>query len=277
VAFLVPSLALLHGARIPQLGLGTWPVRDGEAERVVAEALALGYRLVDTAHAYANERGVGKGLRASGVPREELFVTTKLNGDSHGADLARRAFATSLGRLGLDYLDLYLIHWPLPGQDLFVDAWRSLVALLEEGRVRAIGVSNFKPAHIDRLIAETGVIPDVNQIELNPRVARAGPRAYHASHGIVTESWSPLDRAGGLLACPVVTELARRHERRPAQVVLRWHIELGLVTIPKTTSPERLRENLDVFSFALAPDEVEALSALDQGESAAVDSDSTGH
>jgi 2,5-diketo-D-gluconate reductase A len=273
----VPTVSLANGAVMPRLGLGTWPMTDREAEAAVARAIEIGYRLVDTAYAYGNETGVGKGLRAGGVAREELFVTTKLNGEWHGYREAQEAFAASAERLGLDYVDLYLIHWPLPGQDRYVDAWRGLAQLLADGRVRAIGLSNFKPAHIDRLLAETGVVPDVNQIELNPRVTRDVVRAYDAAHGIVTESWSPIGMGGDLLAEPGIVRVAERHGRTPAQVVLRWHIELGLVVIPKSADPGHMRENLEVFDFALAPDEVAAISALDRGEGAALDSDAVGH
>ncbi|WP_436763529.1 aldo/keto reductase [Streptosporangium sp. V21-05] len=273
----IPTLKLVNGADIPQVGLGTWPMSDEEAEVAVAEAVELGYRLVDTAYAYRNETGVGRGLRASGVPREELFVTTKLNGEWHGYDAAQEAYQASLDRLGLDYADLYLIHWPLPRKDRYVEAWKGMVKLLEDGRVRAIGVSNFKPAHIDRLLAETGVVPDVNQIQLNPFFTRDEPRAYGTAHGIATQSWGPLGQGGDLLEQPVVTAAAERHGRTPAQIVLRWHIELGLITVPKSSSPGRMRSNAEIFDFALTPEEVSELSALDRGEAAATDSDSTGH
>ena len=273
----VPTVRLLHDAEMPRLGLGTWPMDDAEAETVVAAAAGLGYRLFDTAENYGNERGVGRGLRASGVPREELFVTTKFNAEWHGVREARAAFELSAERLGVDYVDLLLIHWPNPRLDRYVDAYRGLVELLEGGHVRAIGVSNFKPAHLDRVLDATGVLPDVNQIELNPSVARRGPRAYHAEKGIVTESWSPIGKGGALLADPVVAGVAERHGRTPAQVVLRWHVELGLVPIPKSSNPERLRENLAIFDFSLTPADVEALSALDRGEGAATDSDVFGH
>lgn len=273
-----PTIPLLHGATIPQLGFGTSPMDDATAERAVATAIEAGYRLVDTAENYANERGVGRGLRASGVPREELFVTTKFNKRWHGVELAAEAFQRSADRLGLDYIDLLLIHWPNPRQDRYVQAWQGLANLLEQGRVRAIGVSNFKPSHLERIIAETGVAPDVNQIQLSPSVTRADARAYHAERGIVTESWSPLGGGGAdELRHPVVIELAERYGRTPAQIVLRWHIELGLVAIPKSATPERIRQNIEIFDFSLTPADVAAISALDQGEAAAVDSDSFGH
>ncbi len=274
---LAPTVALPHGAQIPQLGLGTWPMDDDEAERSVATAIEAGYRLVDTAHAYGNEEGVGRGMRAGGVPREELFVTTKLNAEWHSVQGVREAFAGSMRKLGVEYLDLFLIHWPNPGLDRYVDAWKGLCRLLDEGLVRAIGVSNFKPAHLDRILESTGVAPDVNQIELSPYVTREEPRAYHARHGIVTESYSPIDRGGDLLREPAVLEAAERHGRTPAQVVLRWHVQLGLVVVPKSSDPQRQAQNLDVFAFELTADEMAALSALDRGESAATDSDTFGH
>ena len=273
----VPSLPLLHGPALPQLGFGTWPMGDDEAEQTVAQAIQVGYRLFDTAHFYRNEEGVGRALRASGLPREELFVTTKLSGSSHGYDEAQRAFAASARRLDLEYVDLYLIHWPQPWQDLYVEAWRGLAKLLADGRVRAIGVSNFKPAHIDHLLAETAVVPDVNQIELNPFVTRETARAYHQSHGIVTQSWSPIALGGQLLREPTITEIAARHGKTAAQVVLRWHIELGLSAVPKSVNPERIATNIEIFDFALSSEEVSAISALDRGEHSAEDSDQTGN
>ncbi len=274
---LAPTVPLPHGATMPQLGLGTWPMSSAEAERAVPTAIEAGYRLVDTAYAYGNEDGVGKGLRAAGIPRGELFVTTKLNAEWHGVREVREAFADSTRKLGVEYLDLYLIHWPNPGQDRFVDAWRGLCHLLDEGLVRAIGVSNFKPAHLERLLESTGVAPDVNQIELNPYVARTEPRAFHARHGIVTQSYSPIDRGGELLREPVVAAAAERLDRTPAQVVLRWHVQQGLTVAVKSSDPGRQAENLAVFDFELTAEEMAGLSALDRGEAAATDSDTFGH
>ncbi|WP_422769040.1 aldo/keto reductase [Plantactinospora sp. WMMC1484] len=273
----VPTRRLANGAQIPQLGFGTWPLDNDEAERAVAEAIGIGYRLVDTAYRYGNEVGVGRGLRASGVPREELFVTSKLNGEWHGRDRVQEAFRDSVDKLGLDYLDLYLIHWPMPWQDRYVDAFLGLTDLLRDGRVRAIGLSNFKPAHIDRIRAATDVTPDVNQIQLDPSLTRDAARAYHREHGIATQSWGPIGHGGELLGQPVVTDLADRYGRTPAQVVLRWHLELELIPIPKTANPARMKSNIDVFDFTLTPEEVAALSALDRGEEAAVDSETEGH
>jgi 2,5-diketo-D-gluconate reductase A len=275
--FAVPALALRHRALMPQIGLGTWPMSNDEAETAVAQAIGLGYRLFDTAYAYGNEAGVGRGLRAGGVAREELFVTTKLNGEFHGYRQAQDALAASATLLGLDYVDLYLIHWPLPARDRYVDAWRGLLKLLEDGVVRAIGTSNFKPAHIDRLLEETGVAPDVNQIELNPTLTRERTRGYDAGHGIVTQSWSPIGQGGELLDQPAITEIAERHGKTPAQIVLRWHVELGLSAVPKSATPERMAANIDIFGFALTADELAAISALDRGEGAAADSDKIGH
>jgi 2,5-diketo-D-gluconate reductase A len=273
-----PSIKLSHGAEIPQLGLGTWPMKDRQAQRVVADAIGAGYRLIDTAEAYGNEERVGRGIKASGVPREEIFVTTKFDKRWHGVELAAEAAKHSLDRLGLDYLDLLLIHWPVPKHGHYVEAWQGLVKLLESGLVKAIGTSNFKPAHLDRIIEATGVAPDVNQIQLSPKVTRKESRAYDEAHGIVTESWSPIGGQGvAVLSDPVVTRIASEVGKTPAQTVLRWHIELGLVAVPKSSDPERLRQNLDIFDFSLTPDQVAALSALDQGESAADDSDVVGH
>ncbi|SDS85547.1 aldo/keto reductase [Actinoplanes derwentensis] len=272
------TITLLHGAEIPRIGAGTWPLNDADAERVVADALAAGYRLIDTAQAYGNELGVGRGLKAAGVERGDVFVTSKFNKQWHGREKVAEAVRRSLDTLGLDYLDLFLIHWPNPAHDKYVEAWEGLVALLEAGTVRAIGTSNFKPAHLERIIAATGVAPDVNQIQLSPASTRAAARAFHAEHGIVTESWSPIGGQGvRVLDLPVVGEIARQTGRTGAQVVLRWHLQTGLLPIPKSADPQRLRENLDVFGFELTEEQMTALSALDQGESAVVDSDVFGH
>ena len=273
----VPTLPLLHGAAMPRIGLGTWPMGDREAERAVAEALAMGYRLVDTAHAYGNEAGVGRGLRASGVPRDEVFVITKLNAEWHGVDGAREAWEMSARALGLEWIDLMLIHWPNPRRDRYAEAFAGLVRLMDGGLLRAVGVSNFKPAHVERVVGATGILPDVNQIELNPYTARPEARAHDEALGIATQSWAPIGKGGGLLAEPAVAAVAAAHGRTPAQVVLRWHLELGCVPIPKSSDPGRLRENLAVFDFTLSEDEVRKLSELDRGEDTAVDSDVYGH
>jgi 2,5-diketo-D-gluconate reductase A len=273
----VPTIPLANGVTMPALGLGTSPMGDEETEVTVTAALRAGYRLVDTAENYGNERGVGRGIRASGVDRDEVFVTTKFNERWHGFEEAQQAFANSAERVGLDRIDLLLIHWPVPRKDRYVAAWRGLVKLLEDAKVRAIGVSNFKPAHIDRLLGETGVAPHVNQVQLDPRIGRADQRSYHAAHGIVTESWSPIGQGGGLLADPTIAGVARRHSKTPAQIVLRWHVQLGLIPIPKTSRPQRLAENIDVFDFELNSDEVDEITELDRHGEGAVDSDRFGH
>jgi 2,5-diketo-D-gluconate reductase A len=272
-----PAVTLANGVPMPALGLGTSPMDDEETEVTVAAALRTGYRLIDTAENYRNERGVGLGIRASGVDRDEVFVTTKFNERWHGFEEAQQAFANSAERLGVDHIDLLLIHWPVPKKDRYVDAWRGLVKLLEDGKVRAIGVSNFKPAHIDRLLDATGAAPHVNQIQLDPRIPRADQRSYHAAHGIVTESWSPLGQGGDLLAEPTITEIARRRSKTPAQIVLRWHVQRGLIPIPKTSNPQRLAENIDVFDFELGSDEMDEITGLDRHGEGAVDSDRFGH
>ncbi|GGZ33038.1 oxidoreductase [Streptomyces inusitatus] len=262
----VPSITLNNGAAMPQLGFGVWQVPDDEAARVVGTALDAGYRSIDTAAVYGNETGTGRAIAESGLPREDLFVTTKVWNDSQGYDTTLRAFDDSLGRLGLDQVDLYLIHWPLPSKDSYVDTYRALERILAEGRARAIGVSNFLPEHLERLLAETSVVPAVNQIELHPQLQQSAVRAFHAEHGIATEAWSPLGQGKGLLEVPTVVAVAQKHERTPAQVVLRWHLQLGNVVIPKSVTPSRIRENLDVFGFELDADDLAALTALDEGK-----------
>lgn len=273
----IPSFPVGDGVSIPQIGLGTWPLDDAEVAQAVVAAADIGYRHIDTAVKYGNETGVGRGLARSGVPREEWFVTTKLDGVYQGEDRAVSGLDDSLQRLGLDYVDLLLIHWPLPQRDQFVSTWETFIRLREAGKARAIGVSNFKPAHIDRLIAETGVVPAVNQIQLSPAIPRHEQRAYDAEHGIVTESWSPIGGTGDLLAEPVLGRLADKHGRTPGQIVLRWHVQNGLVAIPKSRNPQRMAENIAVFDFELDSDDLDALSAIDEGPDAGVDSDRTGH
>ncbi|WP_426626018.1 aldo/keto reductase [Leifsonia sp. McL0607] len=273
----VPAIALNSGTTIPQLGLGTWPLDDAEVERAIVAAAEIGYRHVDTAAKYGNETGVGRGLQASGLAREDWFVTTKLDGGYQGDDRAIAGLDASLQRLGLDYVDLLLIHWPLPARDQYVSTWQTFIGLQQSGKARAIGVSNFKPAHLDRLISETGVTPAINQIELSPAIPRLEQRAYGAEHGIVTESWSPIGGSGGLLSAPVLVALAEKHGRTPGQIVLRWHVQNGLVAIPKSRNPQRMAENLAVFDFELDTDDLAALDGLDQGPDAGVDSDRTGH
>lgn len=259
----VPGVPLNDGRSIPQLGFGVYKVPVDETASIVATAIEAGYRSIDTATLYRNEQGVGRAVRESGVPREELYVTTKLWNDRHGYNEALRAFDESLARLGLDHVDLYLIHWPVPSLDRYVETWRALVRLREEGRATSIGVSNFTEIHLARLVEETGVTPAVNQVELHPLLAQPGLRAFHAEHGIVTEAWAPLARGGALLEHTVLTEIAKRHGRTPAQVVLRWHVQLGTVAIPKTVTPERVRANLDVFDFELTDGDLAAIRTLD--------------
>jgi len=271
----VPTVTLSHGAVMPRVGLGTSPLNDADAERAVSVALELGYRLVDTAENYRNEVGVGRALR--GVPRDALFVTSKFNKRWHSVEGARTAFEASAEKLGVAYLDLLLIHWPNPAQDRYVDAWRGLIALREAGLVRAIGTSNFKPAHLQRLIDETGEAPEVNQVQLSPVWAKAAEREFHAAHGIVTEAWSPLGKGTELLNHPTVQEVAKAHGTTPGQVVLRWETQQDVVPIPKSSDRGRLGENLAVFDFDLTDAELAALSALDGTAKPAADSDRAGH
>ncbi|MFD2416973.1 aldo/keto reductase [Amycolatopsis pigmentata] len=268
----VPGIALNNGATIPQLGFGVFQVPEDDTAAVVGHALDAGYRSIDTAAAYQNETGVGEALRDTGVPREDLFVTTKLWNSDQGYDSTMRAFDASVAKLGLDYLDLYLIHWPLPVRDRYVDTWRAFEKLYADGRVRAIGVSNFRIEHLRRLFDETSVVPAVNQVELHPGLQQAELRAFHAEHGIVTEAWSPLAR-GGTLDDPALTGLASKYGKTPAQIVLRWHLELGNVVIPKSVTPSRIRENIDVFDFELAEDDLAVIAELDKGARTGPDPD----
>jgi diketogulonate reductase-like aldo/keto reductase len=260
----VPPIILNNGVEMPQLGFGVWQVPDDEAERAVSTALEAGYRSIDTAAIYGNEAGTGKAVAASGVPREELFVTTKLWNADHGYDSTLRAFDTSLSKLGLEYVDLYLIHWPMPATGNAVDSYRAFEKLHADGRVRAIGVSNFHPDHLERLIGETSVIPAVDQIELHPHLQQHAAREYNAEQGIATEAWSPLGSGKGVLEVPALVAIARKHGRTPAQVVLRWHVQLGNIVIPKSVTPSRIRENIEIFDFALDVEDLAAISALNE-------------
>ncbi|WP_405775165.1 aldo/keto reductase [Streptomyces sp. NBC_00859] len=262
----VPFITLNNGARMPQLGFGVWQVADDEATKAVGSALEAGYRSIDTAAIYGNEEGTGKALAASGIAREELFVTTKLWNSEQGHDSTLRAFDTSLAKLGLDYVDLYLIHWPVPSKDAYVDTYKAFEKIHADGRAKAIGVSNFLPEHLERLLGETSVVPALNQIELHPQLQQAESRAFHADHGIHTEAWSPLGQGKGLLEVPTIVAIARKHGRTAAQVVLRWHLQTGNVVIPKSVTPSRIKENIDVFGFELDADDLAAITALDEGK-----------
>ncbi|QBX35999.1 aldo/keto reductase [Paracoccus liaowanqingii] len=267
-----PMMTLNDGRRMPQMGTGIWQISDEATPGVVARALELGYRLIDGAAAYGNERGLGQGIRDSDVARDEVFVTSKLWNDAQGHDAALRAFDATMARVGLDHLDLYLIHWPLPLMDAYVDTWRALIRLRDEGRVRSIGVANFHEAHLARLIDETGVVPALNQIELHPSLTQAPLRAVNAKLGVVTQSWTPLGR-GDSFAAPAVTGAAARIGCSPAQVILRWHIQHGLSVIPKSENPERLAENLAALDIRLTEDEMAAIDALDRGHRTGPDPD----
>lgn len=271
-----PTIELASGVQMPQLGLGTWPMNDAEAAVTVAAALDMGYRLIDTAENYENERGVGEGIRKSSVKREDIFVTTKFNRKWHSVQGAREACLASLERLRLDYIDLLLVHWPNPDQDRYVEAYEGLVRLQQEGLVRAIGTSNFKPAHLQRLF-DQGYCPSLNQIQLDPYHARDDLVALHREKGILTQSWRPLGFGSTMLEDPVIVDIANRHGRTPAQVVLRWAVQQGFATAPKSSNPLRMAQNLSVFDFALGEAEMQALSALRRVDPAMFDADSFGH
>jgi diketogulonate reductase-like aldo/keto reductase len=260
----VPVLTLHDGVEMPQLGFGVFQIPPDETQERVEEALATGYRHVDTASAYRNEAGVGAAIAAGGVRREDVFVTTKLWNSEQGYDSTLRAFEKSIERLGTGHVDLYLIHWPQPGRDLFLDTWHALERIKEDGRARSIGVSNFRVEDLERLEAEAER-PTVNQVELHPRLQQAELRAWHADHGIATEAWSPLAQ-GDLLEDGTIATIAAHHDRTPAQVILRWHLQLGNVVIPKSRTPERIRENFELFDFALSEDDMAAVERLDTGE-----------
>jgi len=260
----IPHIALHNGVTIPQVGLGVFQVPADDTAAVVHTALDAGYRHIDTAQMYGNEGQVGDGIARSGVPREDIFVTTKLANDRHGFDNAITALEERLARLGTDYVDLYLIHWPWPQRDRYVETWQAFEKLAADGRARAIGVSNVEPEHLNRLAAHTDTVPAVNQIELHPGFQQARSREFHARHGIVTEAWSPIAQ-GKVLDEPVITELARQYGRSPAQIVLRWHIQLGNVAFPKSVTPSRIAENIDIFDFELSDEDMTAIATLDRG------------
>jgi 2,5-diketo-D-gluconate reductase A len=273
----IPSIPLQgpaggEGVEIPQLGFGVFQIPPRETAEAVERALAVGYRHIDTAAAYRNERGVAEGIRASGLDRGEVFVTTKCFNDDHGYEQAKAAFAGSVERLGFDYVDLYLIHWPVPAHDRYVDTWRAFVQLHAEGRARSIGVSNFQPDHLRRIVAETGVTPSVNQVELHPYLQQPQLRRVHEELGIVTEAWSPIAQ-GAVLEDPAIVRIAHAHGKTAAQVVIRWHLQLGNVVIPKSVTPQRIRENIDVFDFELTGEDMQAIAALDRGQRTGPDPD----
>jgi 2,5-diketo-D-gluconate reductase A len=261
----IPNLSLSTGPssiEIPQLGFGVWQVPDEQAPAAILTALEVGYRSFDTAKIYGNEEGVGRALAQTDVARDDIFLTTKVWNDDHGYDATLRAFEESAKRLGTE-IDLYLIHWPVPAKDAYVDTWRALLQLRADGRIRAAGVCNFQQPHLQRLIDETGEAPAINQIELHPYLQQSSLRAFHARTGILTEAWSPLARGGAVLEDPTIANLAAKHSRSPAQVILRWHLQLGNVVIPKSVTPSRIAENFDVFGFELDAHDLAAIAALD--------------
>ena len=259
-----PTILLNDGNSIPTVGLGVWQTPPEETQRAVEAALSTGYRHIDTAAVYGNETEVGHAIKGSGVPRGDIFLVTKLWNADQGYDKGLKAFDASAERLGVDYVDLYLIHWPVPEANLFVDSFKALAHLREQGRVRSIGVSNFAPEHLRTLVERTGIVPAVNQVELHPRLPQQELRDVHAELGIATEAWSPLGQ-GGLLADPVVVAVAESHGKTPAQVLIRWHIQLGNIVIPKSVNPDRIASNFDVFDFELNSDDVASIATLDNG------------
>ncbi|MDA0564484.1 aldo/keto reductase [Streptomonospora sp. S1-112] len=261
----VPEVTLNNGVRIPQLGFGVWQVDSGDVVDVVRTAIETGYRSIDTAAAYGNEEGVGEAIRRSGVPREEIFVTSKLWNTDQGFDSTLRAFDATVRRLGVEVLDLYLIHWPMPARGTYVESWKAMERLYAEGRVRAIGVSNFHADHLTRVLEEGGIVPTVNQIELHPRLTQERLREFDRRHGIATEAWSPLGQ-GNVLSDPTVGKIAEAYGKTPAQVILRWHLQIGNIVIPKSVTPERIRSNFDVFDFQLSSGDVDTISGLNTGE-----------
>ncbi|GAB2817329.1 aldo/keto reductase [Alpinimonas psychrophila] len=261
----IPIRTLNDGLVLPQIGLGTYKLVGDEGVASIVAGIHSGYRLLDTAASYDNEGEVGRAIGESGVAREDLIITTKLPGSGHGFDECMNAFETSRAKLGIDVVDLYLIHWPNPSVDRYMDAWQAMMELKEDGLIRSIGVCNFTQEHLTRLIDETGIVPSVNQVELHPYFPQAELRAFHATHNIVTECWSPLGRGTDLLAEPAVLAAATAHGVSPAQAVLRWHTQMGLIAIPKSGMPSRQKENLDVFGFTLSEDEMTALTGLERG------------
>lgn len=261
----IPPLSLLDGKSIPQVGFGLWQVPEDSTGQTVAKALELGYRLLDGAAIYGNEAGQGEGLRASALPREDVFVTTKVWNENQGFDNTLKAIDASLERLGLDAVDLCLIHWPCPDKGLYVDTWRAFVRAKEDGKVRSIGVSNFAPNHLERIMGETGVTPVLNQIELHPRFQQAALRAFHAEHAIITQNWTPLGKSKSF-DDPVIVAISERLGKSPAQIILRWHVQLGCCVIPRSTNPQRMAQNLALFDFSLSEDDMAAIAGLDTND-----------
>lgn len=260
----VPMLTLNDGNAIPQLGLGVWQVDPPITSRVVRDGIAAGYRLIDTAEGYQNEEGVGEAIRTAGVPRDQLFITSKLRNGGHIRDLALKSFDETMKKLGIEQLDLFLIHWPVPSQDKYVEAWKTMVELRDAGRIRSVGVSNFNQDHLERIIGETGVVPVVNQIELHPRFQQRDKRDFHNRHDIRIESWSPLG-SGRSLGDATLAEIAKKHGKSVAQTIIRWHLQGGLIVIPKSTHKERIAENIAVLDFELDADDLAKIEGLDKG------------
>jgi len=268
----VPAIPLSDGTEIPQLGFGVWQIPPRETVEPVTRAFLAGYRHIDTAAAYGNEAGVGQAIHAAGLQRGDVFITTKCFNDDHGRDQAKRALKASLKQLEMDYVDLYLIHWPVPAHDRYVETWQAFMELQAEGLTRSIGVCNFQPTHLERLIRETGAAPVLNQVELHPQFQQAGLRREHDELGIRTQAWSPLGK-GNTFDDPAVTALAEAHGKTPAQIVIRWHLQLGNIVIPKSVTPGRIEENFDVFGFHLSDEEMGAFDALEAGERTGPDPD----
>ena len=270
----IPSVQLHNGVTMPQFGLGVWQARDGaEVESAVQTALDAGYRLIDTAAIYGNETGVGHALRASDIPREELFITTKVWNSDQGYEQTLRAFDASLERLNCEYIDLYLIHWPMPAAGKFTETWRALEQLYTDGKVRAIGVSNFKPSHLRELLTTAKIVPMVNQIELHPLLQQHQTREFCEAHNIHVESYSPLMQGGELLNDPLIVQLANSYDKSSAQIILRWHIQHGFIVIPKSVTPNRIQENIDIFDFELSNDDMVTIDGLNQDKRIGADPD----
>ncbi|MDD7939396.1 aldo/keto reductase [Actinomycetospora lutea] len=269
----VPGIELNNGTVIPQLGFGVFQIDPSDTAEAVLTAFEAGYRHIDTAQMYGNEAEVGEAIAKSGLQRDELWITTKCNNSNHGYDDARSALDESLQKLGLDAVDLYLIHWPLPGKDLYVETWKGLEKAHQDGKARTIGVSNFQPHHLDRLLEETETVPAINQIELHPHMQQAALRSYHERHGIRTEAWSPIGQGKGLLDAPELGEIAQAHGKSAAQVVLRWHIQIGNIIFPKSVTPERIRENMDIFDFELSHEDMQKIDGMEKAERLGPDPD----